>query len=686
MSGCDRHCTRIAGEKAITPSVVACLAAAVLALFLVPASAEAFYGYGAQIVSADFVRLEQGDDATSFAAIAAGGRYVAIQTRARNFFADDDPDPPGKFRAGGIFRFDLEMKALELVADGDLRDEATQALLRRGAQNPSISADGRFVAFSTAQQLVPADTNDNVDAYVRDMAVPIDEPGAYDLVSAKDGGEVPATYAPPPSPIPAGNLGAEVTRGAAISQDGSKVVFRVTEPESDLPDRPAPDTPGFQVFVRDREANTTELVTRTIGTGEPAGGAVGAAGISGDGSTVVWTGQNAPLQTEFVDGENTELPGFSYYLWRRIADGPTAPTRRITGVADPDDPACEPTEPVLFDEFSIGPCYGPLGRSELGISANSNLLPAISSNGLLVAYLSNAGARPNVSNGIGLDLFLTDMSPGLSRKQSTVELTREGGPGTAESGPIESLAMSADGRRIAVVTARTKFTLPALTQVGVQRTVPEAQDVYVVDVGARTVERATRSYQGADTNSAVVAEPTLSGDGSRVAFVSFASNLFFGDANQRSDAFVIEQQPDPGAGLPEGGLGGEGPPTTIETEPGGPRISVRAKARPGGVVELTVSVPAAGGVKAVVRGRAGSPPRTRTLATDDGRSRGSARSVVKLVLRPVERYRGELRRRGQIEGRATVTFVAARGGRRASASRPIVFLQQLGDGARRAPK
>lgn len=661
-------------------ALAAALIAAALAL-PVP-SASAFYGYGAAIVSADFQRLEQGDDATTFATISADGRYVAIQTRARNFFADNEPDPPGRYRAGGIFRVDLATKAVQLVADGDLRDEASNALVLRGAQNPSISADGRFVAFSTAQQLIPADLNGNVDAYVRDMTIPAGAAGAFDLVSARDGGDVPASYAPPTTPIPAGDLGADVSRGGAISHDGSKVAFRVTEPASDLPDRPGVETPGFQVFVRDRQADTTALVTRAMGSGAPAGGAIGAAGISGDGSTVVWTGQNAPLQTEFVSGENTELPGFSYYLWRRVADGPAAPTRRITGLSDPDDPACEPSGPVPFDEFSLGPCYGPLGRSELGISANFNLLPALSANGRVVAFLSNSGPRPNVSTGIGLDLFLTDMSAGATRKASTVELTREGAPGTAESAPIESIGMAADGRTLAVVTARTKFTLPRLTQVGAPRATPEAQDVYVVDVAARTVERATRSYSAGDINSAVVAEPSLSADGSRVAFVSFASNLFFGDSNQRSDAFVIDRQPDPGSGALAARLGGGGPGATIETDSGGPRISVRAKARAGGVVELTVSVPAAGGVRALARGRAGEPPRMRALATDSGRARGSKRSQVKLVLKPVRRYRGELRRRGEIGARATVTYVAARGHRRASATRRIAFLQRL-EGSRK---
>ena len=209
-------------------------AAAALAALSVPATAIAFYGNGAQIVSADFQRLEQGDDATVFAAISADGRYVAIQTRARNFFADDDPDPPGQYRAGGVFRFDLQTRALEKVADGDLFRESDNAFLRRGASNPSISADGRYVAFATAEPLLPADTNDNVDVYVRDMTIPIGSPGAYDLVSARDGGDTPASYGPPAVPFPGSNPGADVSRGVAISADGQKVAFRTDAP-SDLP-------------------------------------------------------------------------------------------------------------------------------------------------------------------------------------------------------------------------------------------------------------------------------------------------------------------------------------------------------------------------------------------------------------------------------------------------------------------
>jgi hypothetical protein len=667
---------------ATTPSVLAWLAAAVgvLAFFLAPAAAQAFYGDGAQIVSADFERLEQGDDATVYAAISAGGRYVAIQTRARNFFPDDDPDPPGEYRAGGVFRFDLTTQALEKVADGDLFDEATNAFLRRGAANPSISADGRYVAFSTAEQLLPIDLNDHVDVYVRDMEVPTGVAGAFDLVSARDGGDVPASYGAPSFPIPGSEPGSEVSRGVAISADGQKVAFR-TDVATDLPSAASVDVPAGQIFLRDRQADTTTLVTaqRDAGTGAmtqlPAGGASGAA-LSADGTTVAWTGTNAGAQARFLGGENPE-PTFLYYLWRRVGDGPAAPTRRITGLADPDDPACPTASFTNFDQASTGPCFGPLTDQEANRTSIAGQLPALSGDGNTVAFLTGAGPRPLAFTGPGLDLYVTEMDAGLTRKEATVELTRDTvGTDTATASPIGGVTMSSGGRYLTITTVRTSFVLPALQLLGAPRSAPGPRELYVVDLQERTLDRVGRAYWGGDIDADLLNGATLSADGSRVAFAAFAGNLFFGDANQTSDAFVAERQPEVGDELPPVDPAAAGPDGTIE-DLGGPRISARAKAKPGGVVVLTVSVPAAGGVRAVARGAVGTPRRQRTLAIATGRATGAARTTVRLTLRPVERYLRELRERGEIAGRALVSYVASRGGRRASTTRQIVFRQRF---------
>src|ERR1700735_3381508 len=230
-------------------AAAAAASACLLTMVLYVAQARAIYGtadgaFGADIVSVDSASDEQGNAPTTDADISADGRYVVFQTRATNFFEDDggvigphgiepDVEPPGTLRDGGIFRYDRLTGAIQLVADGsEVWTEGPEkgALVFQGAESPSVSADGRYVVFSTAQQLVPQDTNENVDVYVRDMDTPLTvdrkDSGAYTLVSAKNGSNEPATYAQRNPPLKGSEPGAEVWPNTSISADGRFVVFR----------------------------------------------------------------------------------------------------------------------------------------------------------------------------------------------------------------------------------------------------------------------------------------------------------------------------------------------------------------------------------------------------------------------------------------------------------------------------
>lgn len=575
------------------------------ALALVPTTA-AQAGWGeSQLVSVDNGRLEQGDGAAGAVDLSADGRWVVFQTAATNFFADDDADAPGTMRRGGIFRFDRQSGRLELVADGDLLDEESSLLLRRGASAPSVSGDGRWVVFSTAQRLVPQDDNDNIDVYVRDMSVPLGADraggGAYVLVSARDGGDEPAHYEPRAEPLPGRNPGAAVFGGQAISGDGRYVAFRTTEQRSDLPARDGLETAPGNVFVRDLQAKRTVLVTRTLDGAADAGGALSPVVLSADGTTVSWVGEQGPSQTPMVPGESLD-GGQRYYMWRRWDDA-GATTRRLTGLADPDDPGCSPGTTIDISPVALGPCYGALAGNDSGFGDISGSAPALSADGWTVAFLSGSGARPAQDSDVFLDAYVTSMRPGVSRKAGTRVVTRgTTGSNPLANGDVESVALSADGRRLLLVTGRRQFLPPAPPLVGDPRSTPGSSELYAVDLDSRT-RRVLRPGGAGDVDGAIETNVALAADGRTVAFLSRATNLVAGDANQQVDAFVVQETDDPPNAAPPAGLGDD--PIDLDLSGGGgDALSVRATSRADGTLLLRVTVPRAGSVSAIARTRA----------------------------------------------------------------------------------
>lgn len=647
--------------------VRACIASltvisAAIAAAPIPTAAGRYFPPGAQVVSASSEKREQADDATTSVDISDDGRYVVFQTRARNLFDDSYADPPGQFRVGGIFRRDLQTGALALVAGGSLYEDSTpDTIAVRGAANPSVSADGRFVAFSTAEPLVPADTNDNVDVYVRDMARLASSPTAYVLASAIDGSASGITWAAPLVVTPGRNPGAEISPGGGISADGNRVVFR-TQETGNAPAGGVASVAAGQVLVRELSSERTTLVTRNKDSGAPAGGALSAAVISADGSAVTWIGRAAPAQTRFLAGENTSAL-FDYYLYRRLDQGLGARTRRVTGIVDVDDPACDPSSTIIDSPGSSGPCYGPLVQPEWYQGGTANQIPAVSADGWTIAFIVSSSARGQSQTGIAGDLFLTSMRPGVSRKAGTVELTREGLAGTGVADPIEGVALSPDGRWAAVTSFRRGFTFSALRPLGSARTDGAARELYLVDLQERTLERVARSASGGDTNGSAGVGAAISAAGRRIAFTSAASNLFFGDANGFIDAFYIEARDQPPA-QPESPPPFESP-ESIDTsgsqpEPEQPEVlqlvAGARKAR-SGRIRLRIVAPVAGELSATVRGRL--PGRTNRPS---GPARVLAERTVTvekprtlvLELRLAKAFRARLESAGKITARAEV--------------------------------
>ncbi|MGY6213683.1 hypothetical protein ACW73L_00880 [Methylolobus aquaticus] len=106
-------------------------------------------------------------------AISANGRYVAFRSSARDLVPQDNN------RAADIFVHDRKTGRTERVSVDSSGNEGNA-----NSAWPSISADGRFVAFwSVASNLVPDDTNDRNDVFVHDRVT-----GRTDRVSVDSAG------------------------------------------------------------------------------------------------------------------------------------------------------------------------------------------------------------------------------------------------------------------------------------------------------------------------------------------------------------------------------------------------------------------------------------------------------------------------------------------------------------------
>ena len=181
---------------------------------------------------------------------------------------------------------------------------------------------------------------------------------------------------------------------------------------------------------------------------EPA--SVVGASISADGSTVAWMGVDIAQQAKLLSGE-APLDKYTEPLWRRIGDGPTAPTRRITGGSDPADPACAASGETSLSSAALrrqtharghSPPRRKAGRAS-GEAAEVSR-PEAQRRRLQRRLLANA---PLVSQGPGVsepksDVYLVNMHAGLTRDAALRPLTELAGgdqQNLAENGPVEDV-------------------------------------------------------------------------------------------------------------------------------------------------------------------------------------------------------------------------------------------------------
>jgi len=259
------------------------------------------------------------------ASVSQGGRFVAFSSDATDVVPDDTNG------VTDVFVRDHVTNATERVSvatDGTQGDGPGRA--------PSISDDGRFVAFTTdATKLVGGDTDGHTSVVVRDRLAgtttlvstgtepPASEPEATDAVwpaISGDGRTVAFSLAPQ---IPTGALqvvgpfvrnlatctttampdlvpGARQLTTVALSDDGRRIVYSQGAPVGQ-------GNTSFRTSVVD---TATQTVIRDVDSGELSGRSSEhvESGLSGDGRTVLYLRSGRLYRFSVDDGVLTQLP------------------------------------------------------------------------------------------------------------------------------------------------------------------------------------------------------------------------------------------------------------------------------------------------------------------------------------------------------------------------------------------
>jgi Tol biopolymer transport system component len=333
------------------------------------------------------------------------------------------------------------------------------------SHNPVVSRDGRWVAFtSNASNLVKHDINRKPDVFVRDT-----QSGKTMRISVSS----------------KGMQANDISFNPAISDDGRYVAF------DSFANNLVPGDLNRKgdVFVHDRRTGRTQRISNGVG-GKESNGQSGFATMSGDGRYVAYES----LATNLVP--NQESPVSHLYLWDRT-----------TGRTE------------LID------------RSPTGVPANGSSGDAsLSRDGRFVAFSSSANnLAPGDSNQRD-DVFVLD------RRDSSVKRVSMNVLGFESNGASGMPSISDDGQVVAFESLSSNLLsrdLRMLDHIGLltggenPHTAGDtngASDIFVANLRESTLQMASVSgtgEQGASNSYGA----SLSADGTKVAFTSYAPNL-----------------------------------------------------------------------------------------------------------------------------------------------------------------
>ncbi|MEG3927831.1 calcium-binding protein [Microcoleus sp. D3_18a_C4] len=391
-----------------------------------------------------------------------------------------------------------------------------------GSGDPSISGDGRFVAFaSRAPNLVPGDSNASLDIFVRDLLTNTTTRVSVDSAGNPGNGE---SYVP------------------SISGDGRFVVFA-----SDAANLVAGDTNGSRdIFVRDTRSNTTTRVS-VDSAGNQGNGIsnppLSKPSISADGRFVAFvsTASNlVPGDTNIRD--DIFVRDLSTNTTTRVSvdsAGNQGNNNSISTSISGDGRfvafSSDATNLVPGDTNSSTDIFvrdlltNTITRASVDSAGNQGNglsgFPSISADGRFVAFSSIAANLVPGDTNNNTDIFVRDLST-----NTTTRVSVDSAGNQANNNSFAIASISDDGRFVAFNSAAANL-VPGDTN--------GSRDIFVRDTRANTTTRVSVDSAGNQGND-ISFSTSISANGQKVTFDSNAANLVPGDTNNTTDIFVSD--------------------------------------------------------------------------------------------------------------------------------------------------
>jgi hypothetical protein len=442
-------------------------------------------------------------------AISFTGRYVTFYSAADNLVANDANG------TNDVFVHDMDTGATTRVSVDNSGMEGNGYSI-----NPTISGNGRYVAFrSAANNLVAGDTNNVTDIFVHDRDTGLTTRVSVDSSGVQANGN---SFSP------------------TISGGGRYVAFR-----SDASNLVANDTNGARdIFVHDRNTGETTRVS-VSSEGDEGNGNSDTPAISVEGRYVTFISvasnlvaadtnnrsdvfihdrQTGLTERVSVNSAGVQANGDTYARPAVSSDG-----RFVAFSSDAYNLVANDTngqrdiflrdrQAETTDRISLGP-----------ISAQANahsVMPRISAGGCQVAFESEAANLVAGDTNLATDVFAYDCQTGTITRASVAS------DGTEANDRAYNAAISANGRFVAFVSGASNL---------VANDTNGYVDIFVHDRQSAVTTRVSVASDGSEANDSSY-QPALSANGRYVVFESDASNLVDDDTNGRGDIFVHDRQ------------------------------------------------------------------------------------------------------------------------------------------------